>query len=144
MLIAAIIHSDTRTSLLFPSLMPRLATFDADGWQLDSAEVHHATNPATFWIPPRARREGLQPGDGAKLLFRIAAQQGVERMWVIVRRRAETLYVGVLDSTPLDAEPRVLRRGDTIVFGPEHVADISRPDREYVVAHYGEAFFDTD
>lgn len=94
MRIAAIIHSDTRTSLLFPSLMPRLATFDADGWQLDSAEVHHATNPATFWIAPRARREGLQPGDGAKLLIRIAAQQGVERMWVIVRRRA--LWRGVL------------------------------------------------
>lgn len=65
-------------------------------------------------------------------------------MWVIVRRRTDALYVGVLDSTPLDADSRLLRRGDTIVFGPEHVADISRPDRQYVVAHYGEAFFDSD
>jgi hypothetical protein len=37
---------------------------------------------------------------------------------------------------------REARPGSTILFAPEHIADISRPDREYVVARYGEAFFD--
>lgn len=118
---------------------------NTNGWQLESAESRHAANPDTFGIPPRAQREGLQPGDGAKLLFQISSHSGsgIERMWVIVRRRLDGLYVGVLDSAPLDADSRSLRRGSTIVFAPEHIADISRPDREYVVARYGETFFDT-
>ena len=119
---------------------------NADDWKLESAEARHAANPDTFWIPPRAQREGLQPGDGAKLLFHIPSQggSGVERMWVIVRRRLEGLYVGVLDSTPLAVDSRSLPRGSTVVFAPEHIADISRPDREYVVARHGETFFDTN
>ena len=119
---------------------------NADDWKLESAEARHAANPDTFWIPPRAQREGLQPGDGAKLLFQISSQggSGIERMWVIVRRRLDGFYVGVLDSTPLAVDSRSLPRGSTVVFAPEHIADISRPDREYVVARHGETFFDTN
>jgi hypothetical protein len=74
--------------------MVRFATIDTDGWQLESAEARHAVRPDTFWIPPRAQREGLQPGDGVKLLFQIATaegagtEQGVERMWEDVAHRA--------------------------------------------------------
>ena len=118
---------------------------NADGWKLESAEARHAANPDAFWIPPRAQREGLQPGDGAKLLFRIASagSPGVERMWVIVRRRMVDGYVGVLDSTPTTTDAASsLVRGRMVVFAPEHVADISVPTREYVIAHYGDGFFD--
>lgn len=79
--------------------MSQPATLDRDGWQLESAEARHAANPDIFWIPPRAQREGLQPGDGAKLLFQIESEEttgierGVERMWVIVRCRVGSLYV---------------------------------------------------
>jgi hypothetical protein len=61
-----------------------------DGWCLDSGEAYHADAPSTFWIPARDRRESLQPGDFAKLIFRISVDNleepvTVERMWVIVR-----------------------------------------------------------
>ena len=125
--------------------MVRLAEIHVDGWELESAEARHAADPETFWIPPRAQRDGLQPGDGAKLLFQIASagSSGVERMWVIVRRRMGDGYVGVLDSTPTSTDAASsLVRGRMVVFAPEHVAAISVPTREYVIAHYGEGFFD--
>lgn len=125
--------------------MVRLANIHVDGWELESAEARHAANPDTFWIPPRARREGLQPGEGAKLLFQIASagSTGVERMWVIVHRRMDDGYVGVLDSTPTSPDPGAssLVRGCVVVFAPEHVADISTPARDYVIRQYGETFF---
>jgi len=68
--------------------------------------------------------------------------RGVERMWVIVRRRAGGRYVGVLDSTPLAAGLPALTRGCEVVFAPEHVADIDRPSRSYVIEHHGRDFFD--
>jgi hypothetical protein len=123
----------------------RLATIRTDGWELESAEARHAANPETFWIPPRAQREGLQPGDGAKLLFQIASagSTGVERMWVIVHRRTDDGYVGVLDSSPTSTDPGAssLVRGCVVVFASEHVADISTPARDYVIRQYGETFF---
>jgi len=35
-----------------------------------------------------------------------------------------------------------LREGDVITFGPEHIAEISTPPREYVIEKYGASFFD--
>ena len=131
----------------FEHVRPRLATLERDGWQLESAEIRHSAQPATFWIPSQNDRETLKPGDAAKLLFRVEAnvhtQPGLERMWVIVRRRSGQLYVGVLDNTPATEESAaVLKRGDEIVFASEHIADISVPPREYVVRHHGERFFE--
>ena len=127
---------------------PRLATVERDGWQHESAANRHAAQPATFWIPSQGERDALRPGDGAKLLFRVGVsnartQTGLERMWVIVRKRAGGLYVGVLDNDPADEETAaILKRGDEIVFAAEHVADISAPPREYVVRRHGTRFFE--
>ena len=63
-------------------------------------------------------------------------------MWVIVQSRTEEGYVGVLDSDPGAAENLRLREGDTIVFGPEHVADIGSPRRDYIVEKFGASFFE--
>jgi hypothetical protein len=121
----------------------------ADGWTLVSAEERHAANPQTFEIPPQALREALGPGAAAKLLFDIESKEagrvidrGVDRMWVIVNKRGVNGYAGVLDNDPGRAENLNLKEGDTIVFGPEHVAAIQYPPRDYVVAKYGESFFD--
>lgn len=64
-------------------------------------------------------------------------------MWVIVHRRTEDGYVGVLDSTPTSTDPARHRwfGGAVVVFAPEHVADISTPARDYVIRQYGETFF---
>lgn len=122
---------------------------EEDGWTLVSAEERSAAAPDTFLIPPRARRESLSPGDGAKLLFDIETREnglvvdrGVDRMWVIVKSRTEEGYVGVLDSNPGAAENLRLREGDTIVFGPEHVADIGSPPSDYIVEKFGASFFE--
>ena len=72
-----------------------------------------------------------------------AGSTGVERTWVIVHRRTDDGYVGVLDSTPTstDAGASSLVRGAVVVFAPQHVADISTPARDYVIRQYGETFF---
>jgi hypothetical protein len=132
--------------------VPRLASIERDAWQLQSGEARHAESPETFWIPPRHERESLRVGAGVKLLFEIEAEgeqgceRGVERMWVIIKRRLAGLYVGVLDSQPatVKPDPRFLTRGSEVVFGPEHIIDISEPSREYIEEHYGAGFFESD
>ena len=119
-----------------------------DGWELISAEDRNAAHPETFQIPAREKRESLAPGEGAKLLFDIETREGghvvdrgVDRMWVIVKARTDAGYIGVLDNDPGTAENLRLREGDCITFGPEHIADIATPPREYVLKKYGPSFF---
>jgi hypothetical protein len=129
--------------------IPQFATIEQDGWQLESGEARHAEAPETFWIPAREARDSLDVGAGVKLLFDIAveddsgSQRGVERMWVIVKRRLPGVYIGVLDSVPasIEHDSDFLARGSEVVFGPEHVIDISQPPRDYIEEHYGSDFF---
>ena len=118
------------------------------GWTLLSAEERHAAHPDTFHIPSKADRESLVPGAAAKLLFHIETKEagrvidrGVDRMWVIVKAISADGYTGVLDSDPGHSEGLNLHEGDVIVFGPEHVAAIDYPSKEYVVGKYGPSFF---
>jgi len=112
----------------------RQADFHSDGWCLDDGEALHAEAPDTFWIPPREDRERLGPGDLVKLIFRIAVDDSaspvaVERMWVIVRERAEGGYLGLLDNDPFAlAENDELWSGVEIPFEPRHVIDIDPAD----------------
>jgi hypothetical protein len=115
---------------------------------LVSAEERHAANPETFEIPPKVDREALVPGVAAKLLFHIETKEagrvidrGVDRMWVIVKAVGPDGYAGVLDSDPGQSEGLNLHEGDGIVFGPEHVAAIDYPSKDYVVGKYGLSFF---
>lgn len=133
----------TRATHVRPSL-------EADGWTLVAAEDRHAAAPGTFQIPKKSDRETLVPGMAAKLLFHIETKEastvidsGVDRMWVIVRAvTPEGRYVGVLDNDPGQSDDLNLREGDDIVFGPEHVAAIDHPSKDYVVGKYGPSFFD--
>jgi hypothetical protein len=125
------------------------ATIEKDGWTLLSGEARQARNPATFEIPSRASRESLCVGDAAKLLFDIETRQsgrvidrGVDRMWVIVRKRIGGLYVGLLDNDPGFSENLTLHSGSEVLFGPEHVVAIERPGKDYVTRRFGSDFFD--
>jgi uncharacterized protein YegJ (DUF2314 family) len=127
---------------------PISSTIEDNGWVLASAEERAAAAPNTFLIPPRTMRESLSPGDGAKLLFDIETREGgriidrgVDRMWVVVKSRNAEGYFGVLDNDPGAAENLTLRQGDSVFFGPEHVADIGQPPRDYVVEKFGVSFF---
>jgi len=120
-----------------------------DGWELISAEDRNASHPETFQIPSREKRESLTQGDGAKLLFDIETREegrvvdrGVDRMWVIVRARTNGGYIGVLDNNPGTAGNLRLREGDNVAFGPEHIAEIGTPPRDYIIKKYGASFFD--
>jgi hypothetical protein len=126
----------------------RLATIAEDGWTLASAEMRHAEHPDSFLIPERNERDTLAPGDAAKLLFDIETREagrvtdrGVDRMWVIVKRRVGDSYVGVLESDPGVTEGLTLRPGVEVLFRAEHVSDIDHPPRSYVVDKYGAEFF---
>ena len=120
-----------------------------NGWTLLSAEERALAYPGRFQIPDLTVRRSLSPGDAAKLLFDIETKEngcvidrGVDRMWVIVKARTESGYLGILDSDPGVAENLTLRPGDLIVFGSEHVIDTGRPPHNYIVQKYGASFFE--
>lgn len=128
---------------------PDFGVIERDGWTLVSAEERHDRSPETFIIPSRTERESLTAGDGVKLLFDIETREagnvidrGVDRLWVIVKRKTGSLYVGVLDSDPRISEGLTLRPDTELLFGPEHVSAINRPPEGYILERFGPGFFD--
>lgn len=124
-------------------------TIEKDGWALLSAELRAEAAPATFIIPARAVRESLSPGDAVKLLFDIETREGgrvidrgIDRMWVIIKGKAEGIYIGVLDNDPGTRENVSLHERDYVIFRPEHVADVGRPPNDYIVEKYGASFLE--
>ncbi len=91
---------------------------------LDDGEALNREHPDTFWIPSRNERGNLLPGELVKLIFRISlgAEERVERMWVIVKERLDSGYVGELDNDPHCTTD--LRSGAKVEFQPEHVIQI--------------------
>jgi hypothetical protein len=123
-------------------------TLEVDGWRLLSGEEQSARYPETFHMPARKERESLTPGDGVQLMFDIESREngrlidrGVDRMWVIVKRRIGDGYIGVLDNDP-GRDGHLLSEGLPLRFGPEHVIAIQRPPDGYVLSKYGLTFFD--
>lgn len=111
----------------------RQPEFEVDGWCLMDGEALHREAPSTFWLPDVARREALQPGDLAKLVFRISVEGeepvAVERMWVLVRGRVGEHYLGVLDNDPVAiAENDEFWSGVELPFMARHVIDIDCGD----------------
>jgi uncharacterized protein YegJ (DUF2314 family) len=108
--------------------------FDIDGWCIEDGEAYHAEAPDTFWIPERDRRESLEAGDLAKLIFRINVDNAdgnvaVERMWVLVRERTADGYLGVLDNEPdAIAENDEFWLGTELPFSAKHVINIEQRD----------------
>ena len=127
-----------------PEWTQRLATLEKDGWALESGEERHALYGEKFWIPTRAEREDLRPGQAVRLLFQLEAvdddgkvEVGVERMWAIVLEKAGEIYCAVLDNQPAGVEPGYLDEGTEFLFRAEHVIDIGDPPENYVLEKYG-------
>lgn len=113
--------------------------FAVDGWSLDDGEAYHRAAPETFEIPSRHTRESLQPGDYAKLIFRIDLFDdeedpvSVERMWVLIRERLDGTYLGVLDNAPDAIEQNdALWLGTELPFRAEHVIDVIPRDQDSI------------
>jgi hypothetical protein len=89
-----------------------------DGWCLLDGEQLNRDAPKTFHIPDLAVRRNLQLGDFAKLVFEIAVEgdkyPSVERMWVVIRERTPSGYLGVLDN-----EPDCISENDSFWLGTE-------------------------
>ena len=108
--------------------------FEIDGWCLEDGEAYHADAPETFWIPERDRRESLEAGDHAKLIFRINVDNAdgnvsFERMWVLVRERTSGGYLGVLNNEPdTVAENDEFWLGTELPFSAKHVININERD----------------
>ncbi len=92
-------------------------------FRLGNGEALHRAAPRSFFIPGRAERDSLRPGDVAKVLFEIIdpgpGMPSAERMWVGVTGRDADGYTGVLTNVP--SVITTIRQGDTVRFGPEHV-----------------------
>ncbi len=111
----------------------KLATLALDGWELDDAEFIAQKYPATFWLPPLARRKSLRPGHTVKLIFRIrtvdesmSEEINVERMWVTTERADAGFYFGKLDNNPLCTSD--MAAGLDVVFQAQHVIGIWEDD----------------
>lgn len=109
----------------------RAPDLDSDGWCLEDGEDRHRAAPATFHIPDLAVRRALQPGDLAKLIFMIEVEDddcvAVERMWVIVRERTPTGYVGMLDNEPHSiAENNQFWCGTELPFEYRHIIAVAK------------------
>ena len=112
----------------------RFAAMNVDYWELESAEDRRAKYGDRFWLPDVVVREGLRPGQLAKLLFMIEGmnEEGgievqVERMWVLVTRCGDGFYVGRLVNQPACLEPAptvYLSLGCEVPFRVEHVIDV--------------------
>jgi len=108
--------------------------FEIDGWCLEDGEAYHADAPETFWIPDRDRRESLEAGDHAKLIFCINVDNAdgnvsFERMWVLVRERTSAGYLGVLNNEPdTVAENDEFWLGTELPFSAKHVIAIDERD----------------
>jgi hypothetical protein len=91
-----------------------------------SAEECHAQSPETFWIPDRADRDSLQPGDVAKVIFKTyTGDVSGERIWIEVTGRVGDKYTGRLGNKPFIIAGKY---GDRVYFRAEHVIDIIRKD----------------
>ena len=101
---------------------------------MEDGEALHSAAPATFHIPKLSVRNALQPGDFAKLVFRISVAdekepEAVERMWVLVRGRLAETYFGILDNEPdCIAENDEFWRGTELPFEVRHVIAVQRRD----------------
>lgn len=110
--------------------------FHRDGWELEDAEKLHREYPDTFEVPPRDIRGSLEPGDYAKLIFRIAVEnegrpEAFERMWVIVRELTRDSYFGVLDNEPGEiVENEELWLGTELPFQARHIIDVQPGDKD--------------
>ena len=94
---------------------------------LEDAEELHSQFPESFQIPPRVERDGLVPGDLAKLLFTYSsnAEEFTERMWVIVdSAKGSGKFIGILDNEPFEIP--VLEAGTFVSFKAEHVCSIDK------------------
>ena len=107
-----------------------------DGWCLEDGEQYHRRAPTTFPIPDLEVRQILQPGDFAKLIFKIAVDddddpEAFERMWVIVRERIPGGYLGMLDNEPSAiAENGEFWRGSELPFEHRHIIAVEHANAE--------------
>ncbi|MDG0797957.1 DUF2314 domain-containing protein [Pectobacterium punjabense] len=105
----------------------KLPTYETDRYELDDGEAINREYPDSFWIPAKAMRESLEPGDFVKLIFRMEETAGsddlsVERMWVNVTKKHPAFYEGVLDNEPTGSD--CVQCGQTVTFHACHVIGI--------------------
>ena len=111
----------------------RAPDLEKDGWCLHDGEQRSREAPETFLIPNLALQEILQPGDFAKLIFEIAVEgeeyPAVERMWVIIRERTPSGYIGMLDNEPDSiSENNKFWVGTEMPFDYRHIISVRRGD----------------
>lgn len=114
----------------------RVPDFFQDGWCLEEGEELHREAPDTFHIPDLELRRILQPGDYAKLVFRISAEgdEEVERMWVIVRERMAGGYLGMLANEPYSiTENDQFWWGTELPFEYRHIIAVQHASKESVL-----------
>lgn len=126
--------------------MIREPNFAIDGWCLVNGEERNKATQSIFQIPSVTAREGLKPGDLAKLIFRIQITDveqmvATERMWVIVRECIPGAYLGVLDNDPNSlAKNKDFSSGIELPFSARHIIDICKGDEntKKIAAHIPE------
>lgn len=106
-----------------------LPTLKKDGFFLESGIQLHADAPTTFWIPSDKAKDNIKPGDIVKLSFAIRTinidgreELTAERMWVVVSKREDDWFIGILDNQPTCTDE--IQPGLVLEFRTEHVINI--------------------
>ena len=95
-------------------------------WTLENIVKTAAKNPESFFIPNELERRSQKVGAMVRLHFTILKRKDTdphaERMWVEIFQSMEKnrTYKGYLTNQP--AIIKGLKIGDTVEFGPEHIA----------------------
>ena len=101
-----------------------------NSWWLSDAQAIADANPYTFYKPSPQSIALLQPGDGAKLIFRFDSDDpeapSAERMWVEIDDVSHGQFRGRLDNEP--AYIKGLECGESVSFEPKHIIQISIDD----------------
>ena len=105
-------------------------SFETTGWQLETLEERRRAHPS-FQAPSLLERHAVSPSMRVKLLFLLLTREHdqevvqCERLWVTVTQKVGRRLIGILESKPVT--PTALSPGETIEFGPEHIAAILIP-----------------
>src|ERR1035437_5087346 len=95
-------------------------------WLIISAE--ESLGAASGWIPTRHERDGLRPGDMAKVPIRLHTPSSdrdfLELLWVEILTRNAPGYTGRLVTQP--NHPAALSVGVEVAFSSEHILDFRR------------------
>jgi hypothetical protein len=108
-----------------------------DGWCLNDGEALQRQAPKTFlfriWRYEKSCNPAISPSPYLKSRYKMSACPSVERMWVVIRERTASGYIGMLNNEP-DSIPENDRLwlGTELRFEFRHIIAVDHGNEESI------------